>query len=157
MLASSRTSDLLAIWSQTTVISRSGVLKDVLGIEDTFWSHGLSLEASSPRKFFCSRPRTALLWFLKIWLENARNLVEILWKPFFYLETPEKNFWRPFRFFFWRTLDPSVFFPWLWPRAFLSLSSRESLSSKVGPWPRIFCVLGLGFSHEPCVLGSTVK
>ena len=82
-------------------------------------------------------------------------------------QRPRGNLWRPFfsedvqkfAIFF----DEDLFFrrllaklrPWLWPRDFLSLASRESVFGKsiLGLGLGFFCVLGLGLN--PCVLEST--
>ena len=110
MLACSRTNDLLAIWSQTTVNSRSGVLEDVLGIEDTFWSHGLSLEASSSRKFFCSRPRTALFLIPQNLVRKRQKPCGNFVKTFFIWRRLKKIFEDLFVFFFGEHLSLVSFF-----------------------------------------------
>ena len=138
---------------------RGGVLDDVLGFEDTFWS--LGLEASSPRKLPCPRLEdSTIFWTVEILMENAWNLAENLRRPFFVLsgDRQKKVFWRPFspeknflNLFFWNRLKKLIedlFFgehlhlcPWS-----LALASRGSVLG-LGleiflcpwPWPRALC------------------
>ena len=134
------------------VVTRGGVLQDVLGLEDvledTFWSPWPWLRSLMSSKIALSSARGQhYFWTVEISLENARNLAESLQRPFFgFLKwrSPEKNFWRPFTLekYFWR---PFCF----WFRrtlAFVSLASRGSVPG-LGleiflcpwPWPRALC------------------
>ena len=124
------------------VLTRGGVLEDVLGfedvLEDTFWSPWPWPRRSSPRKLACPR------------LEDSTScwIVKILWSAW-------KFFWKTFfcedrlkKIFFWRALAlvslalassipvlglESVCTrkgcPWPWPRIFLC----------PWPWPRALC------------------
>ena len=147
-------------------INRGGVLEDVLGLEDTFWSPWPWPRRSSPwpwprvlENWPVLGSRTALFFELKFCeaLEKffgKRFFVEIVWKIFvktFFWRSPKKFLWRPF--FFSRALALVSLVLGLglehscsWPRECLS-SERLSLASN------FFCVLGLGL--EPCVLDST--
>ena len=61
--------------SQLVIISRGGVLENVLGFEKQVL--GFALEASSPRKLFCPRLENSISFCsVEILLENARNLAE---------------------------------------------------------------------------------
>ena len=100
----------------------------------------LGLEASSPRKLACPRLEdSTIFWIVKIlwsawkffrrtffrW-DRLKNVCED-----FFLRSPEKFFWRPYFFFFWRAL------------ALVSLVlDLESVCSRKGcpwPWPRALC------------------
>ena len=151
------------IWITLIIINRGGVPEDVLGLEDTFWSPWPWPRSLKSSKIALSSVRGQhYFWTVEILLENARNLaknlhrpffwfpqVEIAWKKifkdffawkkllkaYFFLRSPEENFWRPF--FFLENTCVCVLSPCL--REGLSLASK------------FFCVLGLG----PCVLDST--
>ena len=88
---------------------------------------GFGLEAYKSSKIALSSAKNStIFWIIKISLENARNLAEILRRPIF-RDRLKKNFWWPF---FWRTLAP--------------------VSLVLGLGFGFFCVLGF----EPCVLDS---
>ena len=143
------------------VIYRGGVLEDVLGHEDTFWSPWTRRSSPWPwpRGLKSSRPqvlenwpvlgsRTALFFELLKFCEALENFfgkrffVEIAWKifvkTFFFFGDRLKNFCEDlFFFFFLESTCAWVLGPWPWPRAFLSLALRVSALGKA--------VLGLGF------------
>ena len=128
--------------------TRGGVLEDVLGLKDTFWSPWpWSLKSS---KIALSSARGQhYFWTVEISLENARNLTENLQRPCFWFPQVEIAWNEIFEdllrlkkilktFFFWEHLR-------LCPRSLVSRESDLGLE--------IFCVLGLGL--ELCVLNST--
>ena len=119
-------------------ITRGGVLENVLGLEDTFWSHWPGSLKSS-KIALSSAQGQHYFWTVQISLKNARNLGENL-QTFFWVPSRrdrlKKNVWRPF---FFENTRVCVLGFWPWPREGLSLASK------------FFCVLGL----EPCVLDST--
>ena len=145
--------------------SRNGVLEDVLGLEDTFWSPWPW--RSSPWSRGLKSSKTALSsalgqpFFLNCW-----NFADRLKKNFrrrFLPENAWKKFWRPLIFFFffeiaWKRFLKTFFFENTcacvlgpWPRVFLFLASRGSVLGRAVLGLGFFCVLGL----QPCVLDST--
>ena len=139
--------NLISIYS--TVASRGGASRaslalrthfEVLGLGLEGQVLGLGLEASSPRKLLCPRLEySTIFWTVEIFLENARNLAENLWRPFLFSSRGDR-----LKKIFWRTFfcgEHLRLCPW-----FLVLTSRGSVHG-LG----IFCVLGL----EPFVLDST--
>ena len=139
---------------------------EVLGFEGQV----LGLEADKSSKMPCSRPgRTLFFDLLKMGqghdffffvLEHAIETSRIILKVLFWGGGGERlSFAEIFaiylleNLFFWSTLARCGFGPWLWPRAFLSLVSRESVLGKsvLGLGLGFFCCLDL----EPGVLDST--
>ena len=147
--------------------SRGGVLQDVLGLEDRFWSpwpwpwprslksSKIALSSAWGKHYFLNhwnfvgkrqKPRRK---FAKIFFCFPQE--EIAWKKFFkdlfrlkknvedlFLRLLEKIFWKPF---FLENTCACVLGPWPSPREGLALASK------------FFRVVGLGL--EPCVLDST--
>ena len=124
---------------------RGGVFKDVLGLEDTFWSPWPWPRRSSPWPWpQVLESARGQHFFLNCW-----NLVDCLKKYFrrrFLLENTRKIFWRPF---FLRTLALVSLVLGLglehscpWPREDLP-SEGLSLASDFflcpWPWPRALC------------------
>ena len=71
-------------WAQIRLETRGGVLEDVLGLEDTFWSPWSwprSLKSSNIA-LSSARGQHYFFWTVVISLENARNLAENLQTPF---------------------------------------------------------------------------
>ena len=149
------------------IVTRGGVLEDVLGLGLEDRVYGLGLEASSPRKLPFPRLKdSTFFWVVK----SLRSAWQIFWKTVFFWRSPKKIFWRPFFVFGDRLKNfPEDLFFWDRLKIFLKTFFLESTWACVlGPWPReglssvglslastsdIFCVLGLGL--EPCVLDST--
>ena len=78
------------------LVSRGGVLEDVLGLEDTFWSPWpwpRSLKSS--KIALSSAPGQHHFWTVEISLENARNLAKNLQRPFFWFPQMEIA-WKKF-------------------------------------------------------------
>ena len=128
--------------SRTSLASRTHF--EVLGL-------GLGLEALSLRKLPCSRfEDNTIFWTVKILLENVKNLVEKLRRPFVVFlnwRLPEKIFLKTFHrlkkilrtFFCWRS--PKKNFKDLFFREHLRLClfGLERVYPRKGcPWPRIF-------------------
>ena len=142
----------------SVAVVRGGVLEDVLGLEDTFWSPWPWPRRSSPwpwpRGLKSSKIGLSSVRGQHYFL-NCQNVVERL-KNFlenvFLWRSLEKFLWRPF---FWRALALVYLVLGLglehscpWPRECLS---SESLSLVLAS--DFFCVLGFGL--EPYVLDST--
>ena len=70
----------------TAFSSRGGVIEDVLGLEDTFWSPWPWPRSLKSSKIALSSARGQhYFWTVEISLENARNLAENLRTPFCFL------------------------------------------------------------------------
>ena len=133
-----------------SISSRGGVLKDVLGLEDTFWSPWPWPRVLENWPVLGSRT-AVFFWIVKIlW-----SAWKIFWKTFFCWRSPEKFLWRPL--FFWDRLknfcvDLFLFFfgehlrlcPWsLALASSIPVLGLESVCPRKGcpwPWPRIFFV-----------------
>ena len=123
---------LHAIFHSLSVACRGGVLEDVLGLEDRFWSPW-----PWPRGLKSSK----IFWIVKILWSAGK-----VFRKTFFCGDRLKNFCEDF--FFWEHL---CLCPWPWPRAFLSLASRVSVLGKAvfglglgfflcpWPWPRALC------------------
>ena len=140
---------VLYIWA------RGGVLEDVLGLEDTFWSPWPWPRGLKSSKIALSSVR-GQHFFLYRW--NFADRVKNNFRRLFLLENAWKNFWRPFSLFFfcflrspeknfWRPIfrgEHLRLCPW-----FLALASSipvlglERVCPRRGcpwPWPRMFFV-----------------
>ena len=145
-----------------SIQNRGGVLEDVLGLEDTFWSLWPWSRRSSPWPWLWSLKSSKIAlssargqhYFLNCWkfIVHLKIFLKTLifgdrlknyFKDLFFWKRPEKTFLKTF---FLENTCACVLGPW--HRAFLSLAS-EGLSLALDS----FCVLDLDL--EPCVLDST--
>ena len=149
---------LLRAPSEWLLTTRDGVLEDVLGLEDTFWSPWpWSLKSSKIAQ--SSARGQHYFWTVEISLENTRNLAENLQRSFFWFSKVDiawkkifedlfrlkKNFEGLFSWDRLKTVFEDLFFasvslvlglervcPWLWPRNFF-VSLALSLVSSTPP------------------------
>ena len=141
----------LHLWcAYVAPLCRGGVLKDVLGLEDTFWSPWPWPRRSSswpwPRSLKSSKiPLSSAqgqYYFLKFCWKTSKTMRKTCKDLFLYFaigDRLKKNFLRPFlpEKKFWRLFFSDYLCLCPWPRAFLSLASRGSVLRRA--------VLGLGF------------
>ena len=136
--------------SKGNLVRRGGVLEDVLGLEDRFWSAWPWPRSLKSSKIALSSAR-GQHYFLtaEISSENARNLAENPQRPFFWFPQVEiawKKFFKDLFFeIAWKKFLKTFFLentcvcvlglglervcPWPWPRNFLC----------PWPWPRALC------------------
>ena len=129
------------------MFGRGGVLEDILGLEDSFWSPWPWPQRSSPWSWSLkSLKSSSIFWIVKILWSTWKNF----WKTFFSGHRL-KNFCEDLFFFLGNTCA-CVLGPWPW--AFLFLASKGSVLGRVllGLNPGFFYDFGLGL--EPCVLDS---